>query len=195
MIANFIESAMTRDFQIDGGIAQEAEIDNALALRFGFMGEDNFDNQGRLEFFCNAVERAAKTLNTAEGEDGAVVDFDRDHGTLFARNAENFIALLEILSVQQNLDWTKPQEAPQTPLSAAFRARAEQALKNDPDVLLRLENNVNGYITRDALYTAVLRDAGVPGLYTLGDLRGALRAEEIVDGRARSNNAPAFWYH
>ena len=59
---------------------------------------------------------------------------------------------------------------------------------------LRLENNFNGYSNRDDLYRAVLRE-GSPGLYTLGDLRGALRAEAIVEGRARSGPAPTFWYH
>lgn len=193
MIVDFIESAMNRDFKIDGAVAQEAEIDNAVAVRFGFAGDDNFDNRSHLEFFCNAVERAAATVNQNE-EDGAVISFDREEGALFSRDSAYFVALLEVLSVQQNLNWVGAEQTPQTPLTSAFRKQAEQTLRNQPDVLLRLENNFNGYSNRDDLYRALLRE-GSPGLYTLGDLRGALRAEAIVEGRARSGPAPTFWYH
>lgn len=196
MITDFIEAAMTRDFKIDGGVAREIEADNALVLRFGFVGKDDFANRGKLEFFCNAVERAAQTLSTtmAQNEEDAAIGFDREQGALYARDAESFIDLLEALSVQQNLAWAAPATHSDQPLSTAFRQRAERALQNDPEVLLRLESSFNGYSSRDELYAAILRE-GSPGLYTLRDLRGALRSEAVIEGRARLHQAPGFWYH
>jgi|GEM_PF-6089908 hypothetical protein len=192
MIVDFIENAMTHDFKIEGGVAREAEIADAYALRFGFMGEDDFSNRSRLEFFCNAVERAAVTLN--QSDDGVVIDFDREQGALFTRKPENFLALLDVMSAQQNLDWSGGSETPATPLSAAFREQAEIVLQTDPEALLRLENNTGGYSNRDALYAALLRDSPT-GLYTLNDIRGAFRAEAIVEGQRHDKRTPAFWYH
>lgn len=199
MIVDFMQSAMGRDFKIEGAVAHETEIDDALALRFGFIGDDSFENHGRLEFFCTALNRAAKTVN--EAEDSTVIEFDGEHGALFTRSIDYFITLLEVMAEQQNLDWDDVATLAATPLDAAGRKQAETTLRQDPDVLLRLSRNFNGYVSRDALYTAILRETDTPapvttpGLYTLDDLRGALRAEAVVEGRARSGAAATFWYH
>lgn len=195
MVIDFLESAMEHDFGIEGPVAREVDISGAFALRFGFLGDEGFDNRSYLDFFCGALERAAQTLNAAHSKktgDETLIRFDHAAGMVVTQEVENFLPLLETLVEQQGLDRKSPAAA--SLLNTAFRETAQSHLDRDPKILLHLVNGPRGYAGRDALYAEIL-GGGQPGRFSLDDIRGALRAEDIVRRQAVSTNAPTFWYH